>query len=272
MKMQRTLALFLAFFLSAAHAEQPTVHSTGEAHARLLAKMFFPDAPMLPSPGADGLLTWKKLDGNKTDVAIHVALAVHFLPTLHAQEDPAKKNELLATLASAPQALAVRPDFPADSLQDLKRLNRPLTVGWVGHACKALLAEPLSKQGVAFVYVAYKTPQEATAAMLGGHIDATCPAAAALRQTVQNKTGKILLDITGYHGFVLTTYLFAGREMTEETKRSIVKQVTRKLTAEDHALAEANGFLLSVRTGNDAVATFERDRKIWTQIARQSSP
>lgn len=266
--MQRVLAFFLAFFLFAAHADQPAVHSTGEAHARLLAKMFFPDAPMLPSPGADGLLTWKKLDGNKTDVAIHVALAVHFLPTLHAQEDPASKHELLATLASAPQALAVRPDFPADSLQDLKRLNRPLTVGWVGYACKALLSEPLSKQGIEFVYVAYKTPQEATAAMLGGHIDATCPAAAALRQTTQNKTGKILLDITGYHGFVLTTYLFAGREMPEETKKNIVKQVTRKLTAEDHALAEANGFSLSVRTGDEAAAAFAKDRKIWERIVR----
>jgi len=268
MKLQHILAFLFTMFMAIAHAEQLIIHSTGEAHPRLLSKIFFPDATMLPSPGADGLLAWKKLDNNETDVAIQVALAVHFLPTLHTKEDPANKHQLIATLASSSQALVVRPDFPANSLQDLKRLNHTLTVGWVGHACKALLRDAFAKNDINFLYVAYKTPQEATADMLGGHIDATCSAAAALRQIIQNKRGKVLFDITEYHDFVLTTYLFAGRDMSEKAKKNILKQITRKLTAEDHALAEANGFTLSVLTGNDAAATFAKDRKIWQHITR----
>jgi ABC-type nitrate/sulfonate/bicarbonate transport system substrate-binding protein len=233
-----------------------------------LAKILFSDSPVVASPGADGLLVWKKLDGNKADVAIQPALAVHFLPTLHAQEDFASKHELLATIASAPQALVVRSDFPAQSMQDLKRLGRPLTVGWIGHACKALLAEAFAKNGVEFIYAAYKTPQEATGAMLGGHIDATCPAAVALKQAVQNKTGKVILDITGYHGFTLTTSLFVSKDMPEATKKSILQQLTRPLTAEDISTAEANGFTLNVRTGKDALETFSKDRKIWQRITQ----
>lgn len=268
MKIFQTAFLLLCLFFGPANAEPFIVHSTGEAHPRLLSKMLFPDAPLVPSPGADGLLVWKKLDGNKTDVAIQVALAVHFLPTLHAQEDPANKHQLLATLASSRQALAVRPDFPAESLQDLKRLGRPLTVGWVGHACKSLLADVFAKNGIEFVYVAYKTPQAALSDMLGGHIDATCPAAASLRQMVQAKTGKILLDITGHHGFFLTTYLFGSRDMSEASKQAVLAQLRRPLSAEDHAVAEANGFVLNIRTGKAAEAVFAEDRKRWNLIAR----
>lgn len=266
MSVMRHLALIL-FFLPL-HAAAFIVHTNGEAHTRLLAKVFFSDAAVVASPGADGLFVWKKLDNNKTDVAIQPALAVHFLPTLHAQEDFASKHELLATLATAPQALAVRPDFPVDSIQDVKRLGRPLTIGWVGHACKGLLTEVFAKNGIEFVYVAYKTPQEATGAMLGGHIDATCPAAAALKQAVQNKTGKVIFDITGYHGFTLTTNLFVSRDMSEAAKKSILQQVTRPLTAEDMAIAEANGIVLSVHTGKKAFEIFARDRKIWQRITQ----
>jgi hypothetical protein len=262
------VALVLAVLTFSATATSTAVHTNGDAHSRVLAKIFLPDAPVVTSPGADGLFVWKKLDGNKADVAIQIALAVHFLPTLHAQEDFASKHELLATLASAPQALVVRPDFPADSIQDLKRLGRPLTVGWNGHACKALLTDVFAKNGVELVYVTYKTPQEAVAAMMGGHIDATCPAAASLRQIVQGKTGKVLLDITGHHGFTLTTSLFVSRDMPEATKKSILQQLTRQLTAEDIALAESNGFTLSVRTGSEANSIFLRDRAAWQKTVR----
>jgi hypothetical protein len=262
----RYLALIL-FFLPL-HAASFVVHTNGEAHTRLLAKLFFSDSPVVASPGADGVFVWKKLDNNKTDVAIQSALAVHFLPSLHAQEDFAGKHELLATLASSPQALVTRPDFPADSIQDLKRLGRPLTVGWIGYACKGLLTEVFAKNGVEFIYVAYKTPQEATSAMLGGHLDATCPAAAALRQAVQSKTGKIIFDITGHHGFTLTTNLFVSRDMPEATKKSILQQLTRPLAAEDLVTAEANGFMLNVQTGKKAFEIFTQDRKIWQRITQ----
>ena len=265
---RRFAAALLAFFALSAGAEPAVVHTNGDAHSRVLARILFPDAPVVASPGADGLLVWKKLDGNKTDAAIQVALAVHFLPTLHAQEDLANKHELLSTLAASQQALVVRPDFPAGSIQDLKQLGQPLTVGWIGHACKALLTEVFAKNGVEFIYTAYKTPQEAVAAMLGGHIDAICPAAASLRQIVQGKTGKVLFDITGHHGFLLTTYLFASRDMPEVAKKSILQKLARPLTAEDFFLAESNGFTLSIRTGKDAAAAFAKDRKIWGRIAR----
>jgi tripartite-type tricarboxylate transporter receptor subunit TctC len=264
----KLIALLLVLFTLSASAGPAVVHTNGEAHTRLLAKLFFSDLPVVASPGADGLLVWKKLEGNKTDVAIQPALAVHFLPTLHAQEDFAGKHELLATLATAPQALAVRPDFPVDSIQDVKRLGRPLTVGWVGHACKSLLTEVFAKNSVEFVYVAYKTPQEATGAMLGGHIDATCPAAAALKQAVQNKTGKVIFDITGYHGFTLTTSLFVNKGMPEATKKSILQQLARPLTTEDISVAEANGFTLNVQTGKQTIETFNKDRKIWQRITQ----
>ena len=265
---QGFVTVFFAFFALLANAGPAVVHTNGDAHSRVLAKILFSDAPVLASPGADGLLVWKKLDGNKTDVAIQPALAVHFLPTLHAQEDFASKHELLATIASAPQALVVRPDFLAQSMQDLKRLGRPLTVGWIGHACKALVAEAFAKNNIEFIYVAYKTPQEATSAMLGGHLDALCPAAVSLRQMVQNKTGKVLLDITGHHGFMLTTSLFVSRDMPEATKKTILQQLTRTLTVEDISVAEANGFTLNVRTGKDALETFTKDRRIWQRITQ----
>jgi hypothetical protein len=265
---KRLVTVFVACFTLLANAGPAVVHTNGDAHSRVLAKILFLDAPVVASPGADGLLVWKKLDGNKADVAIQPALAVHFLPTLHAQEDFASKYELLATIASAPQALVVRPDFPAQSIQDLKRLGRPLTVGWIGHACKTLLTEAFAKNGIELIYAAYKTPQEATGAMLGGHIDATCPAAVALKQAVQNKTGKVILDITGYHGFTLTTSLFVGKDMPEATKKNILQQLTRPLTAEDISTAEANGFALNVRTGKDALETFAKDRKIWQRITQ----
>ena len=260
----------LVLFFLPLHAAAFVVHTNGEAHTRLLAKIFFSDAPVVSSPGADGLFVWKKLDNNKTDVAIQPALAVHFLPTLHAQEDFAGKHELLATLATAPQALAVRPDFPVDSIQDVKRLGRPLTVGWVGYACKGLLTEVFAKNSVEFVYVAYKTPQEATGAMLGGHIDATCPAAAALKQAIQNKTGKVIFDITSYHGFMLTTSLFVSRDMPEATKKSILQQLTNPLTAENVNVAEANGFALNVQTGKKAIEVFTKDRRIWQRITQSN--
>ena len=265
---KKILPLFLALAAFFATAAPAVVHTNGDVHSRVLAQMLFPDAPVLPSPGADGLFVWKKLDGNKTDVAIQPALAVHFLPTLNTQEDPASKHELLATLASAPQALVVRSDFPANSLQDLKHLGRPLTVGWIAHACKALLTEVFAKNGVAFIYVAYKTPQEATAAMLGGHIDATCPAAASLRQALNGRTGKVLLDITGHHEFTLTTSLFVSRDMPETAKKSILQKVTRTVTAADVSTAEANGFTLHIRTGKEAAAIFVKDRKIWDRLTR----
>jgi hypothetical protein len=260
-------ALF-AFFALSASAAPAIIHTNGDPHSRVLAKMFFSDAPVVSSPGADGLLVWKKLDNNKTDVAIQLALAVHFLPTLHAQEDFASKHELLATLASAPQALVVRPDFPAESVQDLKRLDRPVIVGFIGHACKVLITEVFAKNKIDFIYTPFKTGQEAVGAMLGGHIDATCPAAASLKQAVQNRTGKVILDITGYHGFTLTTSLFVSRDMPEATKKNILQQLTRPLTAEDISVAEANGFTLSVRTGKDALETFSKDRRIWQRITQ----
>jgi hypothetical protein len=261
-------AVLFAFFALLANAAPAVVHTNGDAHSRVLAKILFSDAPVVASPGADGLFVWKKLDNNKTDVAIQPALAVHFLPTLNTQEDFASKHELFATLATAPQALTVRPDFPVDSVQDIKRLGRPLTVGWIGHACKALLTEAFAKNGIEFIYVAYKTPQEAISAMLGGHIDATCPAAASLQQTVQNKTGKVILDITGYHGFTLTTSLFVSKDMPESTKKSILQQLMRPLAAEDVSVAEANGFTLNVQTGKQAIETFSKDRRIWQRITQ----
>ena len=267
MILKLTATLFALFALSV-NASPAVVHTNGDAHSRVLAKILFSDAPVVASPGADGLLVWKKLDSNKADVAIQPALAVHFLPTLHAQEDFSSKHELLASIASAPQALVVRPDFPLESIQDLKRLGRPLTVGWIGHACKTLLTESFAKNGIEFIYVAYKTPQEATGAMLGGHIDATCPAAASLKQAVQNKTGKVIFDITSYHGFMLTTSLFVSRDMPESTKKNILQQLTRPLTAEDISVAEANGFTLNIQTGKQAIETFNKDRKIWQRITQ----
>ena len=262
------IVALLTFFAVLANASPAVVHTNGDPHSRVLAKMFFPDASVVSSPGADGLLVWKKLDNNKTDVAIQLALAVHFLPTLHNQEDFASRYELLATLALAPQALVVRPDFPAKSIQDLKHLGRPFAVGFIGHACKTLITEVFTKNGIDFIYTPFKTGQEAIGSMLGGHIDATCPAAASLHQTVQNKTGKVIFDITGYHGFMLTTSLYVSRDMPEATKKNILQQLTRPLTAEDISVAEANGFTLTVRTGKDALETFSKDRKIWRKITQ----
>jgi methylmalonyl-CoA mutase cobalamin-binding subunit len=260
-------ALAITMFALSVSANPSVVHTYGDAHSRALAKIFFSDTPVVASPGADGLLVWKKLDNNKTDVAIQLTLSVHFLPAINTREDFASKHELLAALAHSSQALAVKPNFPAESIQDLKNLGRPITVGFNGHACKALITEAFAKAGVEFIYIAYRTPQEAVAAMLGGHIDATCPAAASLQQMIQNKTGKIIFDITGHHGFTLTTYLFVGKEMPEATKKSILQQITRPLTPEDIAVAKANGITLNVQAGKQALDTFDKDRKIWQRVA-----
>lgn len=259
---KRLVAAFLVAFCTAPHAE-PIVHTNGDAHSRVLAKMFFPDAPVLASPGADGLLVWRRLDGNKTDVAIQVALATHFLPLNTRKEDPATEHVLLATLASTRQVLMARADSGVTSLSGIKKLGKPAVVGWNSNACGALLRDLFADNGIELVYVPYKTPQEAIAAFMGGHVDYICPAAASLQQMLDNGTGKVVVDLTAHHKFSLTTSLFVSKDMPEPAQQAILKLLTRPLTAEDHAIARNNGFELSVNTGEAAMRVFRRDREAW---------
>lgn len=266
--MRAALFILTALATLCAHAE-PIAHINGDAHSRVLAKMFFPDMAVMASPGADGLLVWKKLDGSKTDVAIQVALAAHFLPLATSAEDYAQTHELLAVLASSDQALVAKPEFPVNTVADIKKLGRPVSVGWIGHACSALVRDAFKQHNVDMIYVPYKTPQEAMGAFLGGHVDFVCPAASSLRQVLSNGTGKVVLDLTKHHHFSLTTSVFVNRDMPEEEKRKLLQQVTRKLTDEDRAVAENNGFTLYVKTGRDAKNIFDRDRKVWKTLLRE---
>lgn len=266
--MIRSLATALCALFSLAVSATPVVHTNGDAHSRVLAQIFFPDASVLASPGADGLFVWKKLDGNKTDVAIQPALAVHFLPLSTGKEDFAVTHDLLATLAITRQVLMARSSSAVMSVDDIKKAGKPATAGWIGNACGALLKDMFAAQGIELVYVPYKTPQEATAAFLGGHIDYICPAAVVLQQLTDSGAGKIILDLTEHHKFALTTNLFVSKAMPEATRQTILRQLTRSPSQESLALAKTNGFVLSVRTGSEANSVFLRDRAAWRQIVK----
>lgn len=271
----KNLIIFVITLLlsSIATAEDRNVYTYGDVHSRVLVKIFFPDAPAIAAPGADGLLVWKKLEGSKTDMAIQLSIAVHFLPHLHPQENFAGKYELLATLATSQQALFVSPNFPAKNIQDLKQLNRPITVGWIGHACKAFISEVFAKHNVEFIYVAYKTAPEAMTAMIGGHIDATCPAGSFFEQTIRNKTGRIIFNITEHYKFLITTYLFVNRDMSQVNKNKIIQQLTKPLTVDDVNSVKESGFELYVKTGESAADVYRKNQKIWqTVIQKQDLP
>jgi hypothetical protein len=258
----------LCALFSFAVGATPVVHTNGDAHSRVLAQIFFPDAPVISSPGADGLFVWKKLDGNKVDVAIQPALAVHFLPLSTGKEDYAATHDLLATLATTKQVLMARSSSNIDSVADIKKTGKPATVGWIGHACGALLKSVFAAQGIELIYVSYKTPQEAISAFLGGHIDYICPVAASLQQLTDSGAGRAVLDLTEHHGFSLTTNLFVSKDMPETTRRAILQQLSRRLMQEDLVLAKLNGFALSVRTGSEAKNVFLRDRLAWQKIIK----
>ena len=265
---KKFVALALAMFTFSVGAGPTAVHTNGDAHSRVLAQILFPNAPVIASPGADGLFVWKKLDGNKADVAIQPALAVHFLPLSTGKEDYAATHDLLATLATTRQVLMARSSSAVGSVADIKNAGKPATVGWIGNACGTLLKDVFTTHGVELVYVPYKTPQEATTAFLGGHIDYICPAAAALQQLTDSGAGKTVLDLTEHHKFALTTNLFVSKDMPEATRQTILRQLTRSLTQEDLALAKTNGFVLSVRTGSEANNVFLRDRAAWQKIVK----
>lgn len=262
--MLRVLVLLLWAF--GAHASSFVVHTNGDPHSRVLAKMFFPDAPVLASPGADGLLVWKRLDENKTDVVIQLALAVHYQPFLPGREDYATTHDLLATLATTRQLLMVKADSPIQTVADAKLLGRPAVVGWNSHACEALVRSLFEKNGVEMTYISYKTSPEAVAALLGGHTDFACPAASTMQQLLNNKTGRAVLDITAHHGFMLTTQIFVNKDMPVERRNALIKLITRPLTAEDHTIAQNNGFELTINTGEAAMRVFKRDRTAWRKV------
>lgn len=263
-------AVVLAFALVAflVNAAPAVVHTNGDAHSRVLAQIFFPDIPVISSPGADGLFVWKKLDGNKTDVAIQPALAVHFLPLSTGKEDYAVTHDLLATLATTRQVLMARSSSAVVSVDDIKKAGKPATVGWIGSACGALVKDIFIAQGIELVYVPYKTPQEAMAAFLGGHIDYICPVAVSLQQLTDSGAGKTVVDLTEHHKFALTTNLFVSKDMPEATRQTILQQLTRRPSQESLALTKTNGFVLSVRTGSEANNVFLRDRAAWRQIVK----
>jgi tripartite-type tricarboxylate transporter receptor subunit TctC len=269
---KQVAALLVTVLAFSAFAGPAAVHTNGDGHSRVLAQILFPDAPVIPSPGADGLFVWKKLDGNKTDVAIQPALAVHFLPLSTGKEDYAATHDLLATLATTRQVLMARSNSSVRSVADIKKLGKPATVGWIGNACSALLKDVFAAQGVELVYVPYKTPQEATAAFLGGHIDYICPVASSLQQLTDNGAGKIVVDLTEHHKFALTTNVFISKDMPEATRQALLRQLTRSLSQEDLALAKTNGFVLDVRTGDAAKKIFDRDREAWRRIVAGQTP
>jgi len=261
------LALSVLFCLSA-HAESFVAHTNGEAHTRLLAKMFFPDTPVMASPGADGLFVWRKLDDNKTDVAIQVAFAAHYFPLSANRETALENYDLLATLSYARQALVSRTGSGMDTLTDLKRLGRPVSVGWVGNACQALIKPIFAAAGVELIYVPYKTAPEAVSAFTGGHIDLICPAAAALPLVVSSGDGHVIIDLTEHHKFRLTTQVFVSKAMPQETRNRLLALIQRPLTSDDHATARVSGIELNVRTGAAAQQIFNRDRAAWLRVVR----
>jgi tripartite-type tricarboxylate transporter receptor subunit TctC len=260
------------FFSAALFAQPKAIHTNGDAHSRLLAQMLFPDAPVLPSPGADGLLVWQKLEGNKTDVAIQVAFAVHYLPLVRGSDDYAKTHELLATVAHARQALVARKGSGILTLKDIKNLNRPVTVGWAGNACEALVKDLLQEHGINWTYVPHKTPNDAIGFFMGGHIDLICPAAASLRQLEAGGEINVLVDLTRHHGFALTTHVFVSKDMPQANKQKLLQHLTRNITTEETHLAETNGFLINVKTGHEAAFIFNRDRLVWARILKNAKP
>jgi tripartite-type tricarboxylate transporter receptor subunit TctC len=262
----KTISAFVFFFACiAAHADGTIVHTNGEPALRAMAQIFFPNRPMIPSAGADGLFVWRKLEDNKNDAAIQAAHAVHFAP-LTQQEDHASKNELLATLAHSPQVLMARKDSPINSIADIKKSKTVATVGWIGHACEALVKEPFAKQQIEFIYVPYKTGQQAIMDFLGGRIDYVCPTYASLVQLTESGAGKVILNLTEHHGFQLTTNLYVNKDMPQETKQMLLSQVQRKFTNEELKIAESNGITLNIHAGAKAKEIFDRDRAVWKKI------
>lgn len=263
----RLLTFIASLFLSfAVNANDMVVHTVGDVQSRVLAKMFFPDAPVIGSPGADGAFVWKKLEGNSTDIAIQVPLVAHYFALTNKKEDPTQNHELLATLAQITQALVARPELPVTTVKDIKKLQRTVSVGWMGHSCDALTKKVFAAHGVEYVYVPFKSIPEALNAFFGGHIDFICPAGASLRQATQNNAGKVIVDYNAYYGFQHTTFIYVNRDMPEQTKQKILQRVTRQLTAEDRATADSNGFVLSVHTGKAAKDIFDRERQAWQKV------
>lgn len=264
--MMRTLMFVCCFLFSlASQANEMVVHIIGDGQSRAIAKTFFPDAAVLPSPGANGAFVWKKLDNNTTDVAIQVPLVTHYFALTSGKEDPAQQYELLATIARITQVLMARPDLPVNSLTDIKKLNRTVTVGFAGNACEAVVKKAFAPHAIDFIYLPYKTFGDAMAAFMGGHIDFICPAGTTLRHALQNNLGKVVFDFKDYYGTQHVT-LFVNRGMSDADKQKITQQITRKLTAEDMATAENSGFVWSINTGKAAKDIFDRERQAWQKV------
>ena len=183
-------AAFCLLFSFVAYANEMVVHIIGDGQSRSIAKTFFPDAAVLPSPGANGAFVWKKLENNTADVAVQVPLVVHYFALTGDKEDPTQQYEMLATVARITQVLMARPELPVNNIADIKKLQRTVTVGWGGSACEAIVKKAFSPHGIDFVYLPYKTFNDAMAAFMGGHIDFICPAGVTLRQAMQNNMGR----------------------------------------------------------------------------------
>ena len=249
----------------AVQANEMVVHIIGDGQSRAIAKTFFPDAAVLPSPGANGAFVWKKLENNTADVAVQVPLVTHYFALTGDKEDPAQQYELLATAARITQVLMARPELTVNSIADIKKLQRTVTVGWGGSACEAIVKKAFAPHSIEFIYLPYKTFNDAMAAFMGGHIDFICPAGATLRQATQNNLGRVVFDFKDYFGTQHIT-LFVNRGMSDATKKKIIQQITRKLTAEDMTTAESNGFTWSISTGKVAKDIFDRERQSWQKV------
>jgi tripartite-type tricarboxylate transporter receptor subunit TctC len=254
-------------FSFAAQANEMVVHIIGDGQSRAIAKTFFPDAAVLPSPGANGVFVWKKLENNTADVAVQVPLVTHYFALTGDKEDPAQQYEMLATVARITQVLMARPELPVNNIADIKKLQRTVTVGWGGSACESIVKKAFAPHGIDFIYLPYKTFNDAMAAFMGGHIDFICPAGATLRQATQNNIGKVVFDFKDYYGTQHIT-LFVNRGMSDTVKQKIIQQITRKLTAEDVATAENAGFVWSVHTGKAAKDIFDRERQAWQKVLK----
>ncbi len=108
-----------------------------------------------------------------------------------------KDFDLMLLLNMDPAAVAVRADYPADSLEEFIRKGRsgePISIGNSGagavwHLAASMLAD---KTGLQAIHVPFDGASQAITALIGGHIDAVTVSPAELQTYVQSGQVKIL--------------------------------------------------------------------------------
>lgn len=243
------------------------IYTSGDGASALLADRLFPEKINVRKPGADGILLWTEFIKDKGSLSIQQITTTHNLHNSR-QVGFVDQAKLVAILATSNVYLFSHKDSSIKQLSDLSKKTYTIASTNPNGICALSMSYIANANNIKFVSIPYKTPQEASVAFLGKHVDMLCTSGTAGHAILNTPNIHLVLNLTKEYGVRVSQYLFAHKDISKDERVKLISTLREKINTIDAKIFADNGLNVVFLTGKDAVNFFNEDGALMQLISQ----